>query len=60
MPLKTDDLIHMLAEDAPAPPMRIGRAMTLALLLSTAISIVPLLCTIGCAEISARQSRRLA
>jgi hypothetical protein len=44
--VKTDDLIHMLAEDAPVP-MRIGRAMTLALLLGTVISIALLLGTIG-------------
>lgn len=44
--MKTDDLIHMLAEDAPVP-MRIGRAMTLALLLGTVISIALLLATIG-------------
>ena len=44
--MKTDDLIHMLAEDAPVP-MRIGRAMMLALLFGTVISVALLLATIG-------------
>jgi len=44
--VKTDDLIHMLAEDAPVP-MRIGRAMMLALLFGTVISVALLLATIG-------------
>lgn len=44
--MRTDDLIRMLAEDAPVP-IRLGRAMALALLIGTSVSIAVLILTIG-------------
>lgn len=44
--MKTDDLIHLLAEDTTAPT-RMGRAMTIALLVGTILSISLLMSTIG-------------
>jgi hypothetical protein len=44
--VKTDDLINLLAEDAPVR-MRLGRALTYALVIGIAVSVIVLLSTIG-------------
>jgi hypothetical protein len=44
--VKTNDLINLLAEDAPVP-MRLGRAMTIALLIGIVVSAALLLSTVG-------------
>lgn len=44
--MKTDDLISLLAQDAPVR-MRLGRMMTYALVIGMAVSIVIMLATIG-------------
>lgn len=44
--MKTDDLINLLTEDAPVR-MRLGRAMTYALVIGIVVSVLLLLATIG-------------
>jgi hypothetical protein len=44
--VKTDDLINLLAEDAPVR-MRLGRALTYALVIGTVVSALLLIATIG-------------
>jgi hypothetical protein len=59
--VKTDDLINLLAEDAPVR-MRLGRALFYALVAGTAFSIVLLLSTLGMRHhmMDAMQTTRVA